>query len=70
MLWDELLAFQGLDEKDLTKFVIVAEYINALKRFGKLDSAVKHTQRYKFSVFEGKMRSGARKSKVDFFEKV
>ena len=45
MLWDELLAFQGLDEKDLTKFVIVAEYINALKRFEKLDSAVKHTQR-------------------------
>lgn len=44
MLWDELLAFQGLDEKDLTKFVIVAEYINALKRFGKLDSAVKHAQ--------------------------
>ena len=45
MLWDELLAFQGLDEKDLTKFVIAAEYINALKRFEKLDSAVKHTQR-------------------------
>ncbi len=44
MLWDELLAFQGLDEKDLTKFVIVAEYINALKRFGKLDSAVEHAQ--------------------------
>lgn len=41
MLWDELCAFQGVDEKDLENFVVVAGYINALKRFGKLDSAIK-----------------------------
>lgn len=40
MLWDELCAFQGLDEKDLKNFVVVADYIRALKRFGKLDGAV------------------------------
>lgn len=34
MLWDELCAFQGLDEKDLQNYVCVAEYINSLKRFG------------------------------------
>ncbi len=34
MLWDELCAFQGLDEKDLENYVCVAEYINSLKRFG------------------------------------
>ncbi|WP_324359744.1 hypothetical protein [Acetivibrio sp.] len=33
MLWDEMCAFQGLDEKDLQNFVCVAQYINALKRF-------------------------------------
>lgn len=34
MLWDELCAFQGVDERDLENFVIVAEYVNALRRFG------------------------------------
>ncbi|GAE90164.1 hypothetical protein [Acetivibrio straminisolvens] len=33
MLWDEICAFQGLDEKDLQNFACVAQYINALKRF-------------------------------------
>ncbi|HHV29427.1 MAG TPA: hypothetical protein GXX73_07520 [Clostridium sp.] len=33
MLWDEMCAFRGVDEKDLQNFVCVAEYINALKRF-------------------------------------
>ncbi|ODM25015.1 hypothetical protein [Acetivibrio mesophilus] len=33
MLWDEMCAFCGVDEKDLQNFVCVAEYINALKRF-------------------------------------
>lgn len=36
MLWDELCAFQGVDENDLNNFVIVAQYISALKRFGKI----------------------------------
>ncbi len=33
MLWDELAAFQGLDEIDLKNFVCVSQYILALKRF-------------------------------------
>lgn len=33
MLWDELCAFRGLDEKDLQNYVCVAEYIHSLKRF-------------------------------------
>ena len=37
MLWDELCCFQGLDEKDLQNYVIVAQYVNALQRFGKLN---------------------------------
>lgn len=37
LLWDELCAFQGLDEMDLQNYVCVAEYILALKKFGKLD---------------------------------
>lgn len=41
MLCDELRAFQGLDEKDLQNYVVVADYIHALERFGKLDSVLK-----------------------------
>lgn len=37
MLWDELCCFQGIDEKDLQNYVIVAQYINALQRFGKMN---------------------------------
>ncbi len=33
MLWDEMCAFLGIDEKDLQNFVRVSEYINCLKRF-------------------------------------
>lgn len=33
MLWDEMCAFCGIDEKDLRNFVCVSEYINSLKRF-------------------------------------
>lgn len=36
MLWDEIYAFRGLDEKDLQNYVCVAEYISCLKRFGLL----------------------------------
>lgn len=36
MLWDELLAFRGLDEEELQNYVWVAEYIDALKRFDRL----------------------------------
>lgn len=35
MLWDELCCLQGLDEKDLQNAVIVAQYILALRRFGR-----------------------------------
>ena len=44
MLWDELRAFQGVGEKDLENFVVVTDYIRALKRFGKLDNAISHAE--------------------------
>jgi hypothetical protein len=37
LLWDELFAFRGLDDDDLTNFYLVAEYISCLKRFDHLD---------------------------------
>lgn len=40
LLWDELCAFIGLDEKDLTNFVCVANYITALKHTGLLQNVV------------------------------
>ena len=40
LLWDELCAFQGLDEYDLQNFFCVAQYILALERFGMLASAL------------------------------
>lgn len=36
MLWDELCAFRGLDDKDLQNYVCVAEYISCLKKFNLL----------------------------------
>jgi len=40
MLWDELCAFQGLDEKDIQNPYCVAEYISCLKRFGLLNQVI------------------------------
>ena len=40
LLWDELCAFQGLDEKDLNHYVVTAQYINALERTGRLDQVI------------------------------
>jgi len=40
LLWDELYAFRGLNEKDLANYYSVAEYIACLKRFGKLESVL------------------------------
>lgn len=40
LLWDELFAFQGLDEEDLANYYLVAEYIGCLKRFGLLDEVL------------------------------
>ncbi len=37
MLWDELCCFQGIDEQDLQNYVVVAQYVNALQRFGKMN---------------------------------
>ena len=42
MLWDEIYAFRGIDERDLKHCVRVAQYIAALKRFGKLDTVIAH----------------------------
>lgn len=39
LLWDELYAFQGLDEKDIQNYFCVAEYISCLKKFGLLENA-------------------------------
>jgi len=38
LLWDELYAFQGLDEKDIQNYFCVAEYMSCLKKFGLLES--------------------------------
>lgn len=37
LLWDELFAFRGLDEEDLTNYYMVAEYVACLRRFDQLD---------------------------------
>ncbi|SHJ96754.1 hypothetical protein SAMN02745163_02949 [Clostridium cavendishii DSM 21758] len=37
LLWDELYAFQGLDENDIQNFFCVAGYISCLKKFGLLE---------------------------------
>ncbi|MFZ7132141.1 MAG: hypothetical protein ACOWWR_07255 [Eubacteriales bacterium] len=40
LLWDELCAFQGLDEKDIQNYFCVAVYISSLKKFGLLEKAL------------------------------
>ncbi len=40
MLYDELNAIRGLDEKDLQNFVIVAQYIEALQKLNMLDKVI------------------------------
>ena len=40
LLWDELMAYQGLDEDDLENFYLVAEYVSCLKRMGKLEEVL------------------------------
>jgi len=40
MLWDELCAFQGLDERHIQNPYCVAEYVSCLKRFGLLDKII------------------------------
>jgi hypothetical protein len=37
LLWDELFAFRGLDDEDLTNYYMVAEYVACLRRFDQLD---------------------------------
>ncbi|MCQ2505300.1 MAG: hypothetical protein MJ103_08705 [Saccharofermentans sp.] len=36
LLWDELCAYQGLDQDDLDNPVSVAEYVECMKKFGKM----------------------------------
>lgn len=40
LLWDELCAFCGVDDKDLQNYVIVAQYVDVLKRLGKLEAVI------------------------------
>ena len=35
-LYDELVAFQGLDEMDMTNSFLVAQYVECCKKFGKI----------------------------------
>lgn len=39
-LWDEICAFQGLDEDDIKNYYLVAEYISCLKKCGKLEAVL------------------------------
>lgn len=41
LLWDEIYAFQGLDEKDIQNYFCVAEYISCLKKFGLLENVLR-----------------------------
>jgi hypothetical protein len=43
LLWDELFAFRGLDEEDLTNYYLVAEYVSCLRRFDQLDRVLART---------------------------
>jgi hypothetical protein len=38
MLWDEIYALQGLDERDIQNYYCVAEYISCLKKLGLLEN--------------------------------
>lgn len=40
MLWDELYAFQGIDEADIQNPYCVAQYIACLKRFNHLQDVI------------------------------
>jgi hypothetical protein len=40
LLWDELYARRGLNERDLTNPYCVAEYVSCLKRFGSLEQTL------------------------------
>ncbi|MFH0968268.1 MAG: hypothetical protein V1862_11360 [Methanobacteriota archaeon] len=40
LLWDELFAFRGLDEDDLTNFYLVAEYISCVQKSGMLENVL------------------------------
>ena len=40
LLWDELCAFQGLDERDIENYFCVAQYIYNLKKHGLLDDVI------------------------------
>lgn len=40
LLWDELCAYQGLDEQDLKNCYCVAEYVDCLRRFGLLEKTL------------------------------
>lgn len=44
-LWDELYAFQGLDEVDLTNYYCVAEYISCLRKFDMLEAVLNKANR-------------------------
>ncbi len=44
-LWDELCAFQGLDEDDLSNYYRVAEYINCLNKVGMLEDVLNKQSR-------------------------
>ncbi len=40
LLWDELFAFRGLDEDDLTNFYLVTEYISCVQKYSVLENVL------------------------------
>lgn len=40
LLWDELYAFRGLDEKDIQNYFCAGEYISCLKKYGLLEKVL------------------------------
>ena len=45
LLWDEIFAFRGMDEDDLTNYFLVAEYVSCLRRFGMLETVLEKSSR-------------------------
>lgn len=44
LLYDELVAFQGLDTTDLNNYFLVTQYISCLKKFNMVDSILTNSQ--------------------------
>ncbi len=50
-LWDELCAFQGLDEYDLKNCFCVHQYVSCLKKYKKLNETLKSFDEHNLSLY-------------------